>query len=393
MNFICDVADFKYGFSIASRACPTRSALTALQYVKIEARKCEDVGAGYNEGEITFTGFDGSLSIQSSFTAELIESGTVLLDSKTLNSVLAQMTSTEKVQLTCKESGSNGNITVQLRCGALKYSFSSLDVGTFPEIPATSVSNTVTISPADLKAAIDAVIFAVSDNEARPIQTGVLFEVDGLELTTVALDGYRLALRKSKLISGLADDAKHSFVVPQKILKEVSRAVNTVDSESVVLIEVGDRSVTFITDGNGTTLSMPLLNGTFFDYRSTLSKSSSTKVTCRAQEAIECANSVAAILQANKQVPIKCNFKDKSLEISVTTPTGQAANTISISTEGEPVDIGFNVKYFLEALKAAKADCEEIKIGLSGPSAGAVITPNDLSDKFTYLVLPVRLRS
>ena len=233
-----------------------------------------------------------------------------------------------------------------------------------------------------LKSMIRQTVFAVAESDAKPIHQGSLFSLENGQLDVVSVDGYRLAKRTEPV----EFSEKLSFVVPGKTLAEILKLLK--DSEDVVEISAGQRHILFKID-NYTVISS-LLEGEFLNYKATIPSASKTNVMLRSREAIESVERVSLLITDRLKSPVRCTFSGGEIRLLCTTSMGRASDQLSVEMEGEDVEIGFNNRYLLDALK--NTECDEIKVGLSGPLSPMTVQPKE-GDSFLFLVLPVRLKN
>ena len=203
------------------------------------------------------------------------------------------------------------------------------------------------------------------------------------ELTVVSVDGFRLALRREKMdkaVPGL------SFVVPGSTLTEVERLCS--DTEEDVSIALGSRHIMFVI-GNTEVISRRL-EGDFLDYKKTVATPAKYIVTADRRSLIDAVERVSLIINEKVRSPLRFVFEKNQLLINCSTTLGQASDEVSVAGDGEGMEIGFNNRYVLDALKAAPAD--EVAIRLVNNVSPCIIVPADESDSFLYMILPVRIR-
>ena len=229
-------------------------------------------------------------------------------------------------------------------------------------------------------------IFAVSDNESRPIHTGALFETEGDRLTMVAVDGYRLALRRGKLAGEVPEGL--SFVVPGAALNEVEKIC--ADSDEPAAITQGDRHVTF--EIGGTLLVARRLEGEFLNYRQTIPRNNAIVLEAEAADLQRSIDRASLIINDKLKSPLRCKFEDGSLSITSKTAIGAAFDRCPIAGDGKGLEIGFNNRFLMDAVKAAPA--QRVRLELNTPTSPCLILPREgEEDSFLYMVLPVRLRA
>ena len=236
-----------------------------------------------------------------------------------------------------------------------------------------------------LRAMIEETAFAVSTNESRPIHTGSLFEVDQTGLTLVSVDGYRLALRR-EAVEKIEGAESFSFVVPGSALGEVEKICS---GEGTVTVNQGARHILFQT--GDTVLVCRRLEGEFLAYRNAIPRNNPIHVECDARTLLASIDRVSLIISEKLKSPLRCVFGDGLVSITTKTGIGDAADQCPITGDGQELEIGFNNKYLMDALKAAPAD--RLRLEFSSGVAPCVILPAEGEEKFIYMVLPVRLKA
>ena len=226
-------------------------------------------------------------------------------------------------------------------------------------------------------------LFAVADSTAKPIHQGSLFKIENGNLDVVSVDGYRLALRREAI--NYANNTE--FVVPGKTLSEVLKLLK--DSEGEVEICPSRRHILFRID-NYTVISA-LLEGEFLDYKSALPKDKKTEVTVSTRTMIESVERVSLLITDRLKSPVRCLFDHVKVMLSAKTGNGEAKDVCRVSGDGDKLEIGFNNRYLMEALRYAPAD--KVKIELNTGVSPAIIVPVEGEENFLYMVLPVRLKS
>ena len=233
---------------------------------------------------------------------------------------------------------------------------------------------------------ISQTLFAVSDNESRPIHTGSLFEVDSEGLTIVSVDGYRLALRHESIDKKEGAET-FSFVVPGAALSEVEKICSDVDEPASVT--QGARHVMFKV--GDTMLVSRRLEGEFLAYRQAIPRNNTIHVEGDTRALLSSIDRVSLIISDKLKSPLRCVFDSNLLKISTKTAIGDAYDECPLSGAGGGLEIGFNNKYLLDALKAAPAD--KVRLELTTGVSPCVILPTEGEENFLYMVLPVRLKA
>ncbi len=367
MKFSCEKALLLSAISTASRAVAVKSSIPALEGILIEA------GA-----QLRLTGYNLETGIRASVPAEIREKGSLVLSARLFGEIVRKMPDDVVVF-------SSENYTVNIKCGLSEFNILGTDPEEFPELPTVDQVNGLTLPQSTLRPMISQTLFAVSDNESRPVHTGSLFEVEGDTLTIVSVDGYRLALRREK-VGQVQGAAPFSFVVPGSALSEVEKICA---GEEDVTISQGARHILFQT--GDTVLVCRRLEGEFLAYRNAIPRTNAIKVEGEARTLLQSIERVSLIINDKLKSPLRCVFGDGLLSITTKTAIGDAADQCPITGDGGGLEIGFNNKYLMDALKAAPA--EKLRLEFNSGVAPCVILPAEGEENFIYMVLPVRLKA
>ncbi|MBQ3404297.1 MAG: DNA polymerase III subunit beta [Oscillospiraceae bacterium] len=367
MKFSCEKWTLNQAVSTASRAAAAKSSVPAMEGLLIEA------------GEfITVTGYDLKTGIRVKTPADVVEPGSIVFNSRLFSDIIRKLPD-DVVNVE-----SDDRLMTTISCGMSVFHIVGISPEDFPELPPVENISSMELPQKLLKTMISQTNFAVSDNEARPIHTGALFEVENCSLTVVAVDGFRLALRREEV--GTEPDFKAKFVVPGLALAEVERILS--DSEDKVRVTVGEKHVTF-TMGDVLLVSRRL-EGEFLNYKEAIPRTGKFTVEVVPAELARTVDRVSLIITDKLKSPVRCLFGDGVLSLSSVTALGKASDECGIDGDGGDLEIGFNNRYMLDALKAVPAD--KVKMQLNSPISPCVILPVDDSDNFLYMILPVRLR-
>ena len=368
MKFTCEKSFLTSAVNTASRAAAAKSAVASLEGLLIEA----------DEG-VTVTGYDLKTGIRSFLPADVTDPGVLVINAKLFGDIIRKLPD-DVVTVAV-----NDNYQITIKCGMSEFSIMGMNASDYPDLPTVDYQNSIEIKEKDLKAVISETNFAVSDSEARPIHTGALFEIENGMMTVVAVDGYRLALRREKVLSSEMEAG--SFVVPGTALSEVERIAS--DSDEAVRLTVGTKHIMFNIGKNQ--LISRRLEGEFLNYRKSVPQTAKYSLIADRRSLIDSVERVSLIISDKFKSPVRCSFGDGILRVSTATTLGKAQDECVIEGDGEKLEIGFNNRYILDALKAAPAD--KVALRLSTPVAPCVIVPVGEEKNFLYMILPVRMRS
>ena len=367
MKFSCEKALLSAAVSVTSRAVAVKSSIPAMEGILIEAGS-----------ELRLTGYNLETGIQARVPSEITQTGSLVLPARLFGEIVRNLPDDVVVV-------SSQEYTVHIQCGPSKYKILATDAEEFPELPSVDQQNSLTIGQNVLRSMISQTLFAVSDNESRPIHTGSLFEIEGDSLTVVSVDGYRLALRREKVDERTGADA-FSFVVPGAALGEVEKICS---GEEPVTVIQGARHILFRTGDN--LLVCRRLEGEFLAYRNAIPRNNTIQVECAGRALLTSIDRVSLIISEKLKSPLRCVFGDGVVDITTKTAIGDAADQCPIEGDGQGLEIGFNNKYLKDALKAAPA--ERLRLEFTSGVAPCVILPAEGEENFIYMVLPVRLKA
>lgn len=368
MRFSCEKSYLQAAVGTASRATYAKSVVPALEGLLIEAHD-----------DVKISGYDLKTGIRTSFPADVSRPGDIILNARLFGEIIKKLPD-DVVNIECGE-----NYMVNIKCGMSEFNIMGINAADFPELPSVDYQNSIYISEKTIKSMISQTLFAVSDNEARPIHTGSLFELEGGVLTVVSVDGYRLAIRRENVSRSEVETA--SFVVPGTALNEVEKISG--DNDNDVKITVGSKHIMF-TIGS-TVLISRRLEGEFLNYKNSVPKSCKYTIEADRRELINSVERVSLIINDKLKSPVRCKFDDNIMNIVSSTALGTASDFCEVSGNGEGLEIGFNNKYILDALRAAPAD--KLMLQLSTGISPCIMIPADGSRNFLYMILPVRLKA
>jgi DNA polymerase-3 subunit beta len=279
----------------------------------------------------------------------------------------------------------NDDFKVAIRSGYASFSISAESAEDYPELPDVDEGRAIRIPQSAMKELISGTIFAVSENQARPVHTGVKFEVTDNAVSAIAVDGFRLARRTYHPENPTGRDL--SFVVPAQGLKEVEKILS--DSEEDVAFTKGSKHILF--EMGEATLICRLLEGDFLDWRRVVPTNCPVKLTAHVSDLSGSIERVGLIVSEKYKSPVRCVFSNQEILMRTSTTIGAAEDRCSIAGDGKELEIGFNVRYLADALRAVPS--EEVVLELTNGLSPIVLTPAEDKYDFAYMVLPVRIKN
>jgi len=369
MRFTCEKFLLLAAILTATRGAATKSPVPLLEGLLIETE----------EDCVKISGYDLKIGILTTVPAEVEETGGIVLNARLFGEIVRKMPG--QIIKVSVNSGFMAEISSEMS----DFEILGSPAADYPELPVVDGQDSIEIDEASLKKMISQTIFAVSDNESRPIHTGALFETSAGELTIVAVDGYRLALRREQMKN--ENGHEFSFVVPGNALGEVERIAS--DGDGTVTITLGTKHIMFLI--GDTVLISRRLEGEFLNYRNSVPQTSKYQFKVTKASLISAVERVSLIINDKMKSPVRCLFDDDLVQLFSASALGKASDECGMAGDGEGLEIGFNDKYFLEALKAAPAD--DLILEMSSGVTPCVISPADERNNFLYMILPVRLKA
>ena len=368
MRFTCEKSFLLQGLNIAGRTVAQKSNLSV-----IEGILCK---AGH---DLSLTGYNMETAITYSVEADIADPGECILPAKLFGDIIRRLPE-GPVTVVVDES-----YKISIRAGYASFTISAESAEDYPELPDVNTGRAIQIPQNKLKELIGGTIFAVSENQGRPVHTGVKFEVTDDSITAVAVDGFRLARRTYHPEENTGREL--SFVVPAAGLKEVEKILT--DSDENAAFTLGPKHILF--QIGGATLVCRLLEGEFLDWRRVVPTNCPVKLVANVSDLQSSVERVGLIVSEKYKSPVRCVFGSQVLQMRTNTTIGAAEDRCAIAGDGKELEIGFNVRYLIDALRAIP--CEEVTMELTNGLSPIVLTPVDEKFDFAYMVLPVRIKN
>lgn len=369
MRFTCEKNLLVQGLSIAGRTVAPKSSLTVIEGILCRA------GMG-----LSLTGYNMETAITYRIDADVSDPGECILPAKLFGDIIRRLPE-GPVTVVVDE-----NYKVSIRAGYASFNISAESAEEYPELPDVSSDRAIHIPQNRLKELISGTIFAVAEDQGRPIHTGVKFEVTEDSITAIAVDGFRLARRTYH--TEHASDRAFDFVVPAQALKEVEKILT--DSDEDAAFSLGASKHILYQLGNAT-LVCRLLEGEFLDWRQVVPTKCPIRLVANVSDLASSIDRVGLIVSEKYKSPVRCVFSDQQLMLRTNTTIGAAEDRCTIAGDGNELEIGFNVRYLSDVLRAIPSD--EVTLELTNGLSPIVFTPVDDKYDFAYMVLPVRIKN
>jgi DNA polymerase-3 subunit beta len=367
LYFTCEKDKLISAITVTSRTVSQKSTIAALEGILVTAGTL-----------LSLTGYNLETGITVSMEADVREMGAAVFPAKLFGDIVRKMPNdTVTIQV-------EDNYKVRILSGPSSFSIMATPADDYPSLPDVEYDKAINVPQNVLKDMIGGTIFSVSENQARPIQTGCKFEIDPDHITIIAVDGFRLALRREKIDN--PENRTLSFVAPSPALREVEKILGDTDDDASFTL--GTKHILF--QVGSATLVCRLLEGEFLDWRRVVPTDNPIRVTVNVRDLTQSLERVSLIVSEKLKSPVRCIFTENLAALRTSNSIGNAYDECRLIGNGQDMEIGFNCKYLLEALKAVPA--ENVSLELKTSLSPAVISPCE-GDRFTYMVLPVRLKS
>ena len=343
MKLICSKSNLLHGVNIVSTAVPTRTTMAILECILIDA----------SANEIKLTANDMELGIETKIEGEIAERGVIALDAKIFSEIVRKLPDSDVVIET------DASFKTTITCEKAKFNIVGKSGDDFSYIPYIERNEAITLSQFTLKEVIRQTIFSIADNDNNKLMTGELFEIEENHLKVVSLDGHRISIRNIEL----KNNYEHKkVVVPGKTLQEVSKILPGSAEEDVNMF-LTDNHIVFEFDD--TTVVSRLIEGEYFKIEQMLSSDYETKVKINKRELLDCIDRATLLVKEGDKKPIIMNVTDGNMELKINSFIGSMNEDIDIVKEGKDILIGFNPKFFIDALRVideeeiGRASCRE----------------------------------
>ena len=370
MKFVCEKEKLLKGINSVINGVASKTTMPILEGILIET----------NDNEIKLTTYDLEIGIEYIIECNVENQGNTVVNAIMFSEIIRKLPNTD-----IKISVNDTNL-LEIECEGSLYKLATMNPDEFPELPKINIDNSIEIEQNLLKNMIRKTIFAVSNEENRPIFTGCLFEVKDNKLNVVAVDGYRLALKTN--ILNTKSNEFHA-VIPGKTLNEINKII--LDSFDTVKLGISKNQALF--EMENCKIVTRLLDGEFLNYKNAIPANWETRIRVNKNNLQNCFERIilisASSIEKEKRYPVKISIEIGKVTISCTNQTGDAKEEIYVNTEGKNLESGFNPRYFLDALRVIED--EEIFIEFGTNISPCIIRPTE-GEEYAYMILPIRMK-
>lgn len=366
MKIICNPKSLANKIGITQKAINSKTTLDVLKGIFLSTQ----------ENQLKLTGYDLEIGIETFVQAEIVEEGEIVVNSRLFGDIIRKLPDSF-VEI---ETDSENN--VYINCVNSRFKIKGDSAKEYPRLPDVQEENLYTIPQDILKNMIKQTVFAISQDQSKHVLMGELLEIENNNISLVAIDGYRLAVKSCEL-NYMEKSIK--VIIPGKALNDINSLLS---SEDDVKLGFDDKNAIFII--NETRVITRLLEGEFIDYQKLLPREYNTKIKLNTKSLQNSIERASLLSESEKNNLIKLSIRDNAMAITSNTEKGNVYEEVNLELEGDYLDVAFNSRYFIEGLK--NIDSEDIFIEFTTNINPCIIKPVD-GTKYTYLLLPVRMSS
>lgn len=364
MKVVCSKEKLLEGINTVQKAVPAKSTMQILEGILLKA-----------VDNFKMTGNDLEIGIECCIEADIRKEGSIVLNSKIFGDIVRKLPDSE-VLIEVKD---NGKVIIE--CENSHFEIKGIPSEGYPELQLIENENLFITTQNFVRDMIRQTIFAVGFDDNRPVLKGILIESNGSELNFVAIDGFRMAHRKK---TSKEEFSLIKVIVPGKTMNEIVKILQPEDSEMKIISS--KNHVLF--DLKNVKILSRIIDGEYLDYKSIIPSDFETVVFVEKKEILSSMERASLISNEEKKYPLRFDIDDDKITLSSSTEIGTVREELRVEMNGKKMEIGFNPRYFIEALKVIEE--EKIKIIFTSEIGPCTIFPVN-GQEFAYMILPVRM--
>lgn len=365
MRFTCSASTLIEGLQIATKALASRTPNQILEGVMIET----------DLNEVVLTCSDERITIVTRFEANVTEPGRGVVPGKLFSEIVRRLSEGE-IEITM-----NDRFVFTIRGSGSRTNISGQDADLYPALPQVDDEREISLPQDMLRDMIQKTEFAIAVEDMREVLTGCLLEIEGGDVTMVALDGFRMALRRAKCADVLE---KFSAIIPGRAVGEIGKLLSD-DENAFAHLSFGGNKLHIKLER--TEIFVILVAGEYVQYRQILPARFATHVTVDLDPFRRGIDRAALIAREGNNNLLILKIAGGEMAIEAHSQIGDVYEKLEVQQEGADLNIAFNVKYLTDVVRSIDAD--QIEINLNNAISPCIITPVGDPD-YVHLVLPVR---
>jgi DNA polymerase-3 subunit beta len=375
MKLVISKTELQKGLGRIQAIVEKRNSMPILANAYFEATQDKTVGP-----KLHIAATDLEVGIRGSHDADVQTPGSLTVSAKKLFEIVRELPD-EPLHLQ-----STANSYLEVQCARSRFVLAGTAGEEYPTLPVASPKGLVRIQAAVLSMMIERTMYAASADETRYNLNGVYFEVlpETGKIRMVATDGHRLAY-VDRVVAADLSELPTGVIFPRKGLAELKRLVDEDDADE---IELGFEGNSGVARKGDVTLMMRLIEGEFPNYRQVLPKAARTTIVLPKEPLVHALRRVA-VLSAERSRSVKVEISEGRMQLSSSNPDlGEAHEELDVDYAGDPLSLGFNARYLLDALGVIQA--KEVQLGLQDELSPAQVRPTDDPDSLA-VVMPMRI--
>lgn len=364
MKIKCLKDNLSYGLQNVQKAISNKKTLPILDGILLKA-----------EGNhLIITATDLELAIETKIPAEIITPGEIVVTSGKFIELVKRIPNIS-IEL------EKNNLSLNIKYLNSQVELKGFDTNEYPMLPEINEDFNFKIKSNNLNSLIKKTLFASSPDESRPVFNGSLLNISNNEIKFVTTDSHRLAINHLKI----NDDYNNiNIIIPRKTLNEIQKIFK--DDDEIITVYGNDKQICFI--NSDTKIISRLIDGKFPNFEQVIPRSFQTSFKANKKEFLETIERASLFIDTVDNLSIvKLFITDSNVNITSTSETGFINENINAYVEGDKLEISFNSRYLIEALKII--DTDDIEFKFSGSLSPAIM--KETNDNYTYLVLPLRI--
>lgn len=326
--------------------------------------------------ELILTATDTEISIEKTIKASTFTEGQTVVPGKLFSEFTKRLENEDEIELYQEDN------QLKISYSSSEGYISTLNPEEFPIINKEIREKSFTIKQKDFKELILKSSFACSQDEARPLLKGCLLEIEGYKISSVALDGFRLAIMRKKIEASTGD---FKIIVSSRTLNEIVRIL---ENDNDVLTVIVQKNVMMV-EVDGTVLVSRLLEGEYIDYKNIIKDNFISVVRVNKNQLLSAIDRASVVATDAKKI-VRLDIKENYMTVSASSEVGKMSENVVINLEGKDLSIAFNSKFLTDCVKVI--DDEFINLHFNTKINPCVIKPFS-GDDYLYLVLPLRINA
>ena len=383
MEIVCKQSELNNAIQLVSKAVASRPTHPILANILLTADQVTN--------KISLTGFDLNLGIQTSFDGSVNKSGAITIPSKLLLEIVNKLPNESPVTISVDDSTDS----ILLKSERGSFNLKGIPSDDYPNLPFVENGTSLDIDPFSLLKSLKLTIFSSSNDESKQLLTGVNFKFKKNCLESAATDGHRLAvfLTNNEQINDVKDvinEDSLSVTIPTRSLREIEKLLTLKNAEKSIKLFYDKGQIVLISSSQ--IITTRTLEGNYPNYSQLIPDSFSKILKFETKQLIDSLERIAVLAdQQSSVVKIKVTDDELALISADAQDIGNANESLPVVFSGDNFEIAFNVRYLLEGLRVISSQYVLLKCNL--PTTPAIVVPEDNLSSFTYLVMPVQVRS